>query len=134
MALGQSLINYCILAWGGVCSSFLIPLERAQRGVLKIALNKPMRYSTTALYKETGVLSVRRLYIMRVAVSVHKSVLISGEYEAMLKKIIFKLPVPARLSTFSHRFAVFPFPHIYNKLVKICKFKHCSAKETKSHE
>lgn len=131
MALGQSLINYCILAWGGVCSSFLIPLERAQRGVLKVALNKPMRYSTTALYKETGVLSVRRLYIMRVAVSVHKSVLISGEHEAMLKKRIFKLPVPARLSTFSHRFAVFLFPHIYNKLVKICKFKHCSAKETK---
>lgn len=131
LALCQPVINYCILAWGGVSSGTLIPLERAQRGVLKVAMNKPLRYPTTALYDEAGVLSVRRLYLMRVVVSVHKSVLNSPEYDLMLKKRVFKLTTPELITIFSHRFGIFLFPYIYNKLVNICDLKHCSIRETK---
>lgn len=132
LALCQPLINYCILAWGGASSEALIPLERAQRGVLKVALNKPMRYPTTALYNEAGVLSVRRLYLVRVIVSVHKSVVNSKEYEQMLRKRVFKIPHPQQTTSFAHRFEAFLFPHVYNKLVNICNFKYCTTREAKA--
>ncbi|KAL0881630.1 hypothetical protein ABMA27_001456 [Loxostege sticticalis] len=132
LALCQPLINYCILAWGGASSEALIPLERAQRGVLKVALNKPMRYPTTALYNEAGVLSVRRLYLVRVIVSVHKSVVNSKEYEQMLRKRVFKIPHPQQATSFAHRFEAFLFPHVYNKLVNICNFKYCTTREAKA--
>ncbi|PZC80993.1 hypothetical protein B5X24_HaOG213647 [Helicoverpa armigera] len=34
-ALAQSIISYCITAWGGACKSYMISLERAQRSLLK---------------------------------------------------------------------------------------------------
>lgn len=130
-SLCQSIINYCILAWGCAAASTLIILERAQRGVLKVALKKPIRFPTTTLYEEAQVLSVRKLFYMRVAVSVHKKTINSDNYHEMLRKRVFKLPIPSVKSSFAQRFRLYTFPFIYNKLVYLFNFKHCSTFETK---
>ncbi|XP_028166534.1 uncharacterized protein LOC114357217 [Ostrinia furnacalis] len=128
MALGQSVLGYCIRAWGGAASTTLISLERAQRAVLKVALRKPIRYSTVALYRDAEVLSVRRLFYLRVAVSMHKSVLNSDCYGELLEKRVFRVPCPAVKTSFARRFGNFLFPHIYNKLVRLCDYKYCTVR------
>lgn len=132
-ALCQSIINYCILAWGGAAQTSLISLERAQRGVLKTALFKPMLFSTTALYEEAGVLSVRKLFIAKAVTYTHKEIILSQGYQKLLNKRVFKLPTPSFNTSFAHRFGSFLLPHIYNKFIKIVDLKNKSVHETKVH-
>lgn len=132
MALCQSVLGYCIRAWGGAASSILISLERAQRAVLKVALRKPIRYPTCALFSEAGVLSVRRLFYLRVAINTHTLVLNSNFYTEMLNKRIFRLPHATVKTSFAQRFGGFLFPYIYNKLMKLCDFKYCTTHEAKA--
>lgn len=131
LALGQSIINYCILAWGGLTSSVILKLERAQRAVLKVALKKPIRYPTSDLYNDAQVLSVRKLYLIRVALYIHRKVLSSSNYNTLLKNRIFKLPVTAVKTTFARHFSIFLYPRIYNRLVRLYEFKEHSIFEAK---
>ncbi|KAL0810096.1 hypothetical protein ABMA28_010904 [Loxostege sticticalis] len=131
LALCQSIINYCILAWGGAAQSSLINLERAQRGVLKVALFKPLLYPTAALYEEAEVLSVRKLFVVRVVAHTHKKTLAMDGYEELLKKRVFKIPSVATKTSFSHRCGPFLFPYIYNKMVNLGDLKQCSVSEVK---
>ncbi|CAB3242310.1 unnamed protein product [Arctia plantaginis] len=63
-ALCQSVLTYCISIWGGAVKSYLLPLERAQRAVLKVMTFKPIRYSTAQLYHEYELLTVRQLFVL----------------------------------------------------------------------
>ncbi|CAK1602723.1 unnamed protein product [Parnassius mnemosyne] len=72
-ALAQSLLQYCILTWGGIGKTTLLPLERAQRAILKVMLGKSLRYSTELIYKECSVLTVRQLFVMSVILRKHKN-------------------------------------------------------------
>lgn len=65
LALCQSILMYCIPAWGGTHQTDMLKLERAQRAVLKVLSFRPRYYSTEKLYKECEVLSVRKLYVLR---------------------------------------------------------------------
>jgi hypothetical protein len=132
LALGQSIINYCILAWGGAVTATLLKLERAQRAVLKVALRKPIRYPTNDLYRDAKVLSVRKLYLIRVATHVHKSVLNSPDYNNLLQNRIFRIPVTAVKTSFARRFAFFLYPRIYNRLVSLYKYHELSVIEAKN--
>ena len=132
LALCQSILNYCILAWGGAAQSSLISLERAQRGVLKVALFKPVLYPTAALFEEAQVLSVRRLFILRAVIHTHKTVIASSNYNELLKKRVFKIPTPITKTSFSHRFSRFLLPYTYNKMVNICHFQNSSVHEAKT--
>lgn len=46
LALCQSIISYCISSWGGASVSALLPLEIAQRAVLKVCTFRPRLYPT----------------------------------------------------------------------------------------
>lgn len=72
-ALVQSLLQYCVVSWGGVGITTMLPLERAQRAILKIICGKPRRYSTSLLYKECSVLTVRQLFVLNVILRKHKT-------------------------------------------------------------
>ncbi|CAB3254600.1 unnamed protein product [Arctia plantaginis] len=63
-ALCQSVLTYCISIWGGAVKSYLLPLERAQRAVLKVMTFRPIRYSTAQLYQECELLTVRQLFVL----------------------------------------------------------------------
>ncbi|XP_060800592.1 uncharacterized protein LOC132901830 [Amyelois transitella] len=73
-ALCQSLLTYCIPVWGGAGSTHLLDLERAQRAVIKVMLKKPRLYPTDKLYKESGLLSVRQLFIFNSVLRHHKTI------------------------------------------------------------
>lgn len=64
-SLIESIINYCILAWGGTFSSIMNPLQVAQNTILKIILKKNRLYSTQKIYQETQVLKVRSIFVYR---------------------------------------------------------------------
>ena len=56
-SLAQSIFTYCIVVWGGAVKTFIMRLERAQRAVLKVMLNKPLRFPTCELYGISEVLN-----------------------------------------------------------------------------
>lgn len=72
MALVQSILTYCIPVWGGAAKTKFIDLERGQRALIKIMYFKNIRYSTQSLYHDSGLLSVRKLYIIKTVLKMHK--------------------------------------------------------------
>lgn len=73
-ALCESILTYCIPAWGGSCKTTFINLERSQRAVLKVMFRKPYRYPTKLLYSELSFLTVRKLYLLRSTLRRHTSI------------------------------------------------------------
>jgi hypothetical protein len=59
----QSLLQYGLLAWGGVSASALRPIAVTQRTLIKIILHKPLRFPTEQLFSEFRVLDIRQIYI-----------------------------------------------------------------------
>lgn len=89
------------------------------------------QFPTTLLYKEAEVLSVRKLYILVTVCKIHKQVLLSDDYENMLKARIFAIPVARVRSVFARRFADVAHPRLYNVAVKACDIKLLSTQKTK---
>ncbi|KAJ8714534.1 hypothetical protein PYW07_002759 [Mythimna separata] len=71
LALCQSLIQYCIVSWGGSGRSHMLKVERAQRALLKVGWKLPYRFPTTDLYKTCKVLTVRKIYILNLLMTTH---------------------------------------------------------------
>ncbi|KAJ8722663.1 hypothetical protein PYW07_007549 [Mythimna separata] len=72
-ALCQSILTYCITVWGGAAKTLLLPLERAQRAVLKVMTFKPFRYPTVQLLDDCKTLSVRQLFILGTVLRKHST-------------------------------------------------------------
>ena len=92
LALTQSLLSYCITSWGGAPKSSLIDLERA---ILKVSYQLPYRYPTHQLYSDTGVLTVRQLFLLATVLKQHSLL----EYQPSLtvdRRRVY--PVDRRLS------------------------------------
>lgn len=72
-ALAESVLGYCITAWGGAAKTDIIQVERAQRAVIKVILKRPFRFPTRQLYKDFKTQTVRQLYILRAVMRKHVS-------------------------------------------------------------
>lgn len=70
-ALCHSVISYCIVSWGGAARTNLIELERAQRGILKVAAFLPYRFPTTDLYNIWDILTVRQTFVLQIILKKH---------------------------------------------------------------
>lgn len=128
ISLCQSLITYCIETWGGAAKTFLLPLERAQRAVLKVSYFLPYRFSTKSLFDKVGLLTVRQLFILRLLLKQHK--LCPREQN---KRRIDKVFRGIKFKTsFSHRFFCFLGGFIYNKLSKDHLLRNLSTLQLKS--
>lgn len=73
LALGQSILTYCIYIWGGATKVKFLELERAQRSLLKVMYFKPYRFPTQDLYHNSKLLTVRKIYILNLLMQKHKS-------------------------------------------------------------
>lgn len=118
-ALCQSIIDYCITAWGGTVKTNLMAIERAQRAVLKVMLFKPKLYPTAQLYNDCQVLTVRQLFIARLITLQHSR---TPYYPESLshrrrKDMVCQL-MPVRL-TYTKRFSNYLGPFLFNKLSKV---------------
>lgn len=114
-ALAQSIMTYCIIAWGGACKSHMLQLERAQRALLKVMFFKPYRFPTTTLYNEYGVLSIRKLYLLQTIVKQHKSLMYDCDNDHPRKRNKIFHTVWSR-TYFANRFEYQIGPRFYNKM------------------
>ncbi|KAJ8945240.1 hypothetical protein NQ317_006426, partial [Molorchus minor] len=64
-SLANSIIQYCIPAWGATFKIALSPLQTAQNMILKIIFKKNKLYPTSLLYQETNILNIRLIYIFQ---------------------------------------------------------------------
>ena len=69
----QSVISFGIIAWGAAYKTTLNPLLIAQKSILKVAFNKPIRYPTDSLFSDTSILSIRHLFIKNLLIHIHKN-------------------------------------------------------------
>lgn len=129
-ALCQSLIMYCITAWGGAAKTSLLTLERAQRSILKVIFRRPFRFPTTSLYKEAAVLTVRQLYILRVSITYHRIFHSSPDIVDLNSgKRRLKLPSTRVKTAFATRFGFCAFPRLYKVVHKHCNVCNCTLRE-----
>jgi len=61
-AISQSIIEYGIVAWGGVPLTYKNNLQVAQHTTLKIIFHKPRLQPTKQLYSDTKLLSIKKPY------------------------------------------------------------------------
>jgi hypothetical protein len=110
LALGQSLITYCIPIWGGAATSHILELERAQRAVIKVMFKKPRRYPTKKLYEDTNLLTVRQLFIYNAILRQHKHF---DPLTLPQHKRHIRIPVPTLKSAFARRQSIYTGPFLY---------------------
>ena len=117
-ALCQSLLNYCIVSWGGGPKSTLMPLERTQRAILKVSSFLPFRFPTTDLYLDYEVLTVRKLYILQTLLMQHSL----SDYVPACEQIPHRRHNPINrlqfkfTTTFAQKFFCFRGNYLYNKI------------------
>jgi hypothetical protein len=120
--LAQSIITYCIPAWGGAGVTHLLKLERAQRAVLKVMTRKPFRYPTTQLYADCVVLSVRRLYVLQALLRKHSTLPLENtsmtNYRTRRNSHKVCATVPHRTAFAARQYYV-RSSYLYNKMNKI---------------
>ncbi|KAJ8711336.1 hypothetical protein PYW07_008578 [Mythimna separata] len=126
-SLCQSIISYCLTVWGGTSKTTMLVVERAQRALLKVMSFKDYRYPTDLLYKESKVLSVRKLFIQLLIVSQHKIKPDFGPRRRM--DIVYK--IPKCKTRFAQTFTNYLGPSIYNKISRKLKIRDLNFRECK---
>lgn len=129
--LCQSILQYCIIIWGGATKSLFITLERAQRAVIKVALRRPYMYPTDLVYQDFQVLRVRQLYLLRATLKMYSTLANRSDYQDILRKRVFRIPLPPFTSELARRCTTYTVPNIYNKVTKICSPGDCLLKDLK---
>jgi hypothetical protein len=129
LALGQSLITYCIPVWGGAAATHLLRLERAQRAVIKVMLKKPRLHPTVNLYKEANLLTVRQLFILQSVLRYHKKIDIS---QIPRRKRRIRTFVPGVHTVFARRQVSFSNPFLYRHFNDTFKILHMNRNELKT--
>lgn len=119
LALAQSIIQYCITSWGGAQKTILLPLERAQRAILKVANFCPFLFPTQKLYDLCKVLTVRQLFIMHTVLKQHTGLPFDITISNKRRKDIVCPPYSASKLAFINRFNAFLAPLLYNRINRI---------------
>lgn len=130
-AICQSVLSYSLSVWGGAQKTTMLVIERAQRAVLKVMLQKPPRYPTANLYDECQLLSVRKLYLLKATIITHLALITSPHHEAILTKRTYKAPTIGVKTTFARRFGRHLHAFVYNKINKACDLKQLTTREVK---
>lgn len=115
VALAQSVITYCIPIWGGATKIKFLDVERAQRSLIKVMYFKPYKYSTDNLYRISGLLTVRKLYLLNIILDLHKTLFFNpANLDRRRKDIVAHSPTVR--TVFARRQYNTQSTYIYNKL------------------
>lgn len=118
-AFAQSILTYCIYAWGGASKTHMIHAERSQRALLKVSYFKPFRYPTSKLYTDTKVLTVRGLYIRSVILKQHTQIAYDPVFFCSTRRNDKVCRITHKRTSFAQNFHTFLGPFLYNKINKI---------------
>lgn len=117
LALCQSIIQYCVTSWGGASKTAVLPLERAQRSVLKVAFSLPFLFPTSMLYKTCNVLTVRQIFIVKLILKQHSLLTFHTNYLTNKRRNdIVCNPTSMSKHAFIKRFFIFLGPFLYNRI------------------
>ena len=73
LALVQSVIQYGIIAWGGITKTNLNPLYLLQKRIIKICLRKPLDYPTNLIFSEFKVSKIDQIFKQKLLLYFHKN-------------------------------------------------------------
>lgn len=118
-SLAQSIINYCITAWGGSTVTQMIKVERAQRAVLKVMLSKPRRFSTSMLYSISEVPTVRQLFILATVLRKHSHLYFNADHVTNKRRSDIVCKIEPHRTTLASLHYHYLSPILYNKVNKI---------------
>lgn len=130
-ALAQSVITYCLPVWGGATKAKFLELERAQRSLLKVVYFRPFRFPTTDLYRTSGLLSVRKLYLLNLILYLHKRIPANLERQSRRRNDIVAISSGVH-TAFARRQYVCQSAYIYNKVNAKLLFHHQVSHKCKS--
>lgn len=114
-ALCQSILTYCITIWGGAHKTTLKKLEVAQRTILKVSTFRPYLFSTSKLYEECKVLSVRQLFIASTVLRKHSLLTYDPNFSQNQRRHDLVCTGKIFKTSFAKRFFVFLGSYLYNK-------------------
>lgn len=119
---------YCVTAWGGAAKTHFLPLERAQRAVLKVAFSYPYRYPTTQLYLDCKLLTCRQIFVQQLIMSQH--LLPTVKILGRRRDKVFESNHCR--TAFAQKHRSFLAPYIYNKINKNINIRDLTVNECKS--
>jgi hypothetical protein len=67
-AMVQSLVQYCIVTWGGAYSNLMTPLNRTLNILLRIILDKDRYFHSDKLYRIFDVPTIQDIYIFKTCI------------------------------------------------------------------
>lgn len=116
-ALAESIIRYCIIIWGGTFKTSIYQVEVIQNTLIKILLKKDKRHSTIRLFSETGLLTVRQIYIYQSILFVMSATktYVSHAYNTRTNKK-HTLQIPRCRLKHEQKFITFIGPKLFNML------------------
>lgn len=129
VALAQSILIYCIPVWGGATKTKFLELERAQRSLIKVMYTKPYRFPTTELYSLSGILTVRKLYIIHAVLKLHKVLPYDPHFQERRRK--YRVPVEFVKTKYAKRQFRANSAALYNKINKTMNIYPMTTKDCK---
>lgn len=117
-ALAQSVISYCIAVWGGAPKTSLIRLERAQRALLKVMHFKPMLFPTEELYLLSGVMSVRKIFLLNITLRVRRTQPNEARTATTSRRVKSVFTNRPCRTVLAFRHFLFLSPTVYNRINK----------------
>ncbi|KAJ8716341.1 hypothetical protein PYW08_000086 [Mythimna loreyi] len=107
-------------------------VERAQRMILKVSLKKPRLFSTTTLYEEAQVLTVRQLYILLTVLLQHSNLPDERRKRIAHTRRNYAICRTTAVNTsFAQKYFAFRGGELYNRLNKIVNIANCRKKDCK---
>lgn len=118
----QSMIQYCILIWGGARKKYINKLFIAQKAVLKIMLKRNRRYPTEQVFQEAQIHSLNKLFVKQLIIHSHKlsqqGTVHNHQYNT--RNVTF-LTTPRARAEISRRFCSYISIRFYNRVPRELK-------------
>lgn len=113
-SLVKSILTYCITSWGNLNNKLYQKVEVLHKKIIKIIYSKPRRYPTVTLYKESGLLSFRELFVQNVMKFIVKNKTLFPRKEYDRTRNINPLHIPRKTFTQTQKHICYVGPKLFN--------------------
>lgn len=67
------ILTHCIIGWGGIGSTIIYPLLKAQKAIIWVITRIHFRYPSALLYKDSNLLDVCQCLIIKTITNIHEN-------------------------------------------------------------
>lgn len=124
-ALIYSRLQYGIVGWGGIRDTHLEPLNIIQKHIIKVISNKPNRFPSEQLFRDTKLFDIRQIYMLKL-VDINTPALLTTtkthttQSQATTTRGISKLNliIPRQEKSIGQRHGQFIWPKLFNAIMQ----------------